>query len=247
LATSVHLIDVTDFTLPDGSRSADWFRSAFETLGIAGSIELTVHDGTRGDFPDPVDAAGVGRCLIVSGSSGAVFEDKPWIPGLLDFLRKAHAKSSLILGVCFGHHALATALGGEVRSNPRGREMGTVPVYLTPEGARSKLFSGFGSGDLMSLVHKTHVTRLPEGAVRLAYNQMTPVQAFRVGRSFGIQPHPEMTPVELEQLSRMFEEVLIRKERFLDDTSHLDDFIDSFRDSPSARSILGNFVSMAQG
>jgi GMP synthase (glutamine-hydrolysing) len=243
----LHLIDVTDFTLPDGTRSEDWFREAFAALGMDDRIELIVHEGAGGRLPDIDDVSGPGRAIVVSGSAGPVYEKKPWIPPLVDFIKAACEADSWILGICFGHHALALALGGEVRENPRGREMGTVRIHLTDEGRASPLFKGFRSGDPVNLVHRTHVSRMPDGAVRLAFNQMTPTQAFRIGRAFGYQPHPEMTPRILEQLTRMYGSVLIRKEKFLDDEEHLENFIRIFHDTPSSMGILKNFIDIVAG
>jgi GMP synthase (glutamine-hydrolysing) len=240
----IHLVDVTDFRLPDGTASADWFRDAFIALGLDERVELRVFDGTSSLFPDPDLVSKPGNGVIVTGSAGPVYEDKPWIPPLIDFLREANDKRSWILGVCFGHHALTIALGGEVRENPRGREMGTVPIYLTEAGKDSPLFEGFRSGDPVNLVHRTHVSRLPDGAERLAFNRMTPTQAFRSGRAFGYQPHPEMTAAILEQLVRMYGSVLVRKEHFLHDNEHLENFIGTFCETPSSMRILHNFVRM---
>ena len=241
---AIHLIDVTDFRLTDGTGSADWFRGAFKALGLLEEIDFIVYDGTAGEFPSIKETAGGGNGIIVTGSAGPVYEGKPWIPPLLEFLGMAHRARCWILGVCFGHHALAVALGGEVRENPRGREMGTVRIQLTPEGGKSPLFKGFKSGSSANLIHRTHVTRLPEGAVRLAYNRMTRVQSFSIGKSFGYQPHPEITPPILEQLSRMYAAVLIRKEHFVDDADHLEDFIAAFEETPASMGILKNFVDM---
>jgi len=243
----IHLIDVTDFTLSDATKSANWFEEAFRKLGLLDSIELIAYDGVAGKLPAVAEAVRGGSGVIVTGSSGAVFEEKPWIPPLLNFLRAAHGGGAAILGVCFGHHALAASLGGEVQWNVRGREMGTIPIYLTAEGKRSPLFRGFTSGDPAHLSHRTHVVRLPAGAVRLAYNQMTPTQAFHIGRSFGVQPHPEFTPAVLRQLTERFGPVLIAKEHFLDDREHLANFIETFRDTPSARLILRNFLDIVSG
>jgi GMP synthase-like glutamine amidotransferase len=240
----IHFIDVTDFTLPDGTGGADWFRDAFEDLGLLGAIEFIVHDGTAGAFPRLAEAARAGHGIVVPGSSGPILEKKPWITPLIEYLKEAHGENAWILGICFGHHALASALGGQVAFNSRGREMGTVPVYLTKEGEACPLFRDFVSGDLANLVHRTHVTKLPRGAVRLAFNQMTPTQAFRLGRSFGIQPHPEFTPSVLVQLTALYGRVLIGKEHFLDDVEHLENFKRTFHDAPSFRLTLRNFVEM---
>jgi GMP synthase (glutamine-hydrolysing) len=238
----IHLIDVTDFALPDGSRSRDWFAAAFDALGLLGSIDLRGYDGTIGELPALVEASRDGHGIVVSGSAGPVFEEKPWIEPLIDLLREAHGMNAWILGICFGHHALAKALGGEVVFNPRGREMGTVPMYLTPEGERSPLFADFHSGDMVNLVHRTYVSRMPEGAARLAFNQMTPTQAFQIGRSFGVQPHPEFTPAQLRALTELSRRALTEREHFLDDGEHVENFRRTFRDTPSFRLILRNFA-----
>jgi len=243
----IHLIDVTDLTLPDGTRSTDWFREAFRALGLLERIDFRSHDGVSGEYPDLALAAADGHGIIVSGSAGPVFEEKPWIPPLIEFLHDAHGKGAWILGVCFGHQALAVALGGTATFNPRGREMGTVPVYLTGEGARSPLFRGFVSGEMANLVHRTHVARMPEGAVRLAFNQMTSTQAFQLGRSFGVQPHPEFTPAELRGLTGLYGRALTGKEHFLDDREHLENFVATFGETPTFRLILRNFVMIISG
>lgn len=240
----IHLVDVTDFTLLDGSASPQWFAEAFETLGILSGMELAVYDGMQSRFPDLAEASAKGDGIIISSSWGMISDRKAWIPPLLEFIRAAHDAGAWLLGICYGQHALAVALGGEVAYNPRGREMGTVPVFLTPEGERSPLFEGFITGDWVNLVHMMHVTKMPEGAERLAFNQMTPNQAFRIGRSFGYQPHPEFTPAHLEQLVRMTGDFMIRKEKYLDDAEHLANFNKTFRDTPSSRAILKNFVEM---
>lgn len=243
----IHIVDVTDFALPDGTKSFDWFRAAFERLGLQGRVTLMPHDGVSGDLPDGADVARDGRGVIVSGSRGPVYENKQWIPPLLDFLRDAHRREAWILGVCFGHHALAVALGGEVTLNPRGREMGTVPLFLTAAGERSPLLRGFRSGDPVNLVHRTHVSRMPDGAVRLAFSRITPTQAFGIGRSFGFQPHPEMTPAHIEQLVEMHGDRLIGNERFLADREHERNFISTLRDTPASRAVLRNFVELVAG
>jgi GMP synthase-like glutamine amidotransferase len=240
----VHLLDVTDFELPDGTTSGDWFKDAFEVLGIDEMIEYNVYDGTLGSFPDLDELEGNKGGIIISGSGGAVFEEKQWIPPLLQYIREVHSRGVWMLGVCFGHHALATALGGEVKPNPRGREMGTVIIFLTEEGKKSRLFKGFRSGDRVNLVHKTHVTRLPENAKRLAFNQLTPTQSFQIGRSFGFQPHPELTPVQLKQLVDMFGDIMMEKEGFIDDEDHMKNFSHSFMDAPAGRLILRNFIDI---
>ncbi len=244
---SIHLIDVTGFELTDGTKSTDWFRDAFEALGLLEKMDFRSYDGTARELPDLSLAARPGHGIVVTGSSGPVFEKKPWTDPLLGLLRNAHEKNAWILGVCFGQHALAVALGGEVVFNPRGRELGTELVYLTKEGERCPLFEGFASGDKANLAHRTHVSRMPAGAVRLAFNRMTPTQAFQLGRSFGVQPHPELTPVQLRGFVELYGKVLTGREHFVDDREHLQNVVGTFQETPSFRLILRNFARMIVG
>lgn len=239
---AIHLIDVTGFTLTDGTRSADWFADALRALGLAERVRLIVHDGIGEALPDAADCCDYGRGVVISGSYGPVYQEKPWIPPLIDFIREVHARGGWLLGVCFGMHALTLALGGAVEPNPRGREMGTVTIELTPEGERNPLLAGVRSGDRVNLIHRTHVSRMPREAVRLALSAMTPVQAYQIGRSFGYQPHPELTPKQLRMLTDLYGPVLVRVEHFLRDAADLEAFKDSFEETPSSMAVLRNFA-----
>ena len=105
----------------DGDKFTDFIRLARPdwTTGIHG-----VKDG---NFPD-ADAGFDG--VIITGSPASVHSDAPWVTRLLELIRDLHAARAPILGVCFGHHAIATALGGAVARNPGGWVHGTVPVDL---------------------------------------------------------------------------------------------------------------------
>ena len=133
------------------------------------------------DFPDAD-----GWDLIVSlGAPWSVYDETAvggWIGGELALLRKAHHLGVPVLGVCFGAQALTTALGGSVEAAPRP-EIGWVEV-ATEDPAL------VGPGPWF----QWHYDRClpPPGAVSVARNDVC-VQAFRTGRSLGVQFHPEIT------------------------------------------------------
>ena len=121
---TIHLIDVTDFRLSDGSGSEQWFTDAFGKLGLGGDADLVIHDGTAGILPSIDECLASGTGTIISGSHGPVWQEKDWIPPLMDLIREIHAKEGWLLGVCFGHQALGHALGGEVGGVGERRERG---------------------------------------------------------------------------------------------------------------------------
>ncbi len=240
----IDLIDVTDFSLPDGSSSGEWFTEAFEDLGLLSEVDLNVWDGISGELPSLDRIAQADDAIMISGSYGPVFAGREWIDRLLEFIRQAHKKAIWMLGVCFGHQAIAQALGGKVTANPRGREFGTAMLFLTPEGEKSPLLRGVSQGEPANISHLTHVSELPGSAVRLAFNRMTPVQSFGMGKTFGYQPHPEFGPKHMKLLVDMLGDLLVRKEKYLDDKTHLKDFKNSFLETPASKAVLRNFVRM---
>ena len=68
----------------------------------------------------------------------------PWLDPLRDFIRKAYANDTPMLGICFGHQIMADALGGDVRKSEKGWGLGrhTYGVKARP---------GFLGGDRPNL------------------------------------------------------------------------------------------------
>ncbi|HEU4403417.1 MAG TPA: gamma-glutamyl-gamma-aminobutyrate hydrolase family protein [Candidatus Polarisedimenticolia bacterium] len=163
-------------------------------------LEFEVSDATRAAIPDPRPFAGV----LVTGSIKSVREPEPWMDRLGDWLRGVESFGVPVLGVCFGCQILVQALGGRVVLNPEGWEIGAVEVRLSAACREDALFAGIPSPMPVLATHEDRIERLPPGAVPLAGNDGTPVQAFRVGeRVWGVQFHPEATPAILRRLIRL--------------------------------------------
>lgn len=149
--------------------------------------ELTVVPAERYDtpaveftFPDP---AGY-DLIVLLGAPWSVYDRAsvaPWIDGELELLRTAYAAELLVLGICFGAQALATALGGSVEAAPRHEIGWTVVESDVPELIPAGPW------------FQWHFDRfvVPPGAVALARSAVGP-QAFRAGRALGVQFHPEL-------------------------------------------------------
>jgi GMP synthase (glutamine-hydrolysing) len=108
-----------------------------------------------------------------------------------------------------------------VRANPRGREVGIArDITLTPEGREHPLYQGKAPIFTSPCVHGDEVEALPEGAIVLAANALSDVQAVDIshdgGRFWGIQYHPEFSLNELTVILRRYKPTLLSEGFFRD-------------------------------
>jgi GMP synthase-like glutamine amidotransferase len=123
--------------------------------------------------------------MIVSlGSEFAAFDDSvPWLEREKRLLRSASEADVPILGICFGGQLLARVLGGTAFRSDLS-EIGWLPV-------RSRDDSLVAEGPWFQW-HFDSFTP-PPGAELIADSPAGP-QAYTIGRSLGVQFHPEVTP-----------------------------------------------------
>ncbi len=141
--------------------------------------QVTVFAVKDGVFPAP-DARFDG--WIIGGSPASVHDTDPWVGQLLALIRDLVADGQPVFGACFGHQAVALALGGRVGRNPGGWVFGLTETVI--EGARIRLYAA----------HVEQVLDLPPGAVGLGGNSDCPIGSFALGdRVLCTQYHPEMT------------------------------------------------------
>jgi GMP synthase-like glutamine amidotransferase len=117
-------------------------------------------------FPDPSACDAV----LITGSPAGVYDPLPWIAPLLDFIRTAADIRTPMIGVCFGHQAIAEALGGKVEKSTKGWGIGrhTYKVNACPVW-----MSGCGLEMRAAVSHQDQVIRKPPGADVLAASAFT--------------------------------------------------------------------------
>ena len=180
-----------DWLGPESSGTG-WLRALLPDCAITA---VPAYDGVM-PLPDAADFDAV----IVPGSIASVTERAPWMLRLEERLRQIVAERRPLLGICFGHQILASALGGAVIVNPLGRDLDISTVQLTEAGRADPLFAGLGGSFEASEGHYDVVSALPPDATLLAENGYG-VQAFAYGNARGIQFHPEITPATLARIA----------------------------------------------
>ena len=135
----------------------------------------------------PSDHAG----LVFMGGPMSVNDPLPWIPPVLDLIRRAVDGGVPVLGHCLGGQLMSRALGGEVTRNPV-KEIGWGEVEVLPGEQAARWFGGLGS--FLSFHWHGETFSIPAGAERIAASRWCPNQAFVLGPHLGMQCHVEMTP-----------------------------------------------------
>jgi GMP synthase (glutamine-hydrolysing) len=134
-----------------------------------------------------------------SGDYGSAYNDNPWFSPALELLRRVVERDIPLFCSCWGHQALAVALGGKVEIDEDGYELGVLELELTEQGTQDPLFGSLPKRFRAPLGHSEQVTKLPEGAQLLASTPRCHVQAYRLGNKpvYSCQFHPELTSSQL--------------------------------------------------
>jgi GMP synthase-like glutamine amidotransferase len=142
-----------------------------------------------GVFPNDIN---IFDGVMISGSPASVHDSNPWVADLLDLIRDIYTQGLPMFGACFGHQAIAMALGGRVGPNPNGWVFGLTHVDITHK-------TSWMQGLPMSLkqygAHIEQVIELPDGAEVLSSSIACHIAGFHIAdKVYTTQNHPEMTP-----------------------------------------------------
>ena len=206
------------------ARHGDYPAMFRDLLGEGFAFET--FDVQAGETPDPAafDAA------IITGSAAGVYEDDAWIGDLLDWIRAARGRTRLV-GVCFGHQAMAQALGGRVEKSDRGWGVGlhryqvaSPEPWMVPAAAAVAIPAS----------HQDQVVEKPADARVLLRSDFTPFAGLAWDRdAISMQPHPEFTPAFAAELTAG------RHDRI--DPALVERAVDSLK-APDDRAVVGGWI-----
>jgi len=153
----------------------------FDALLAPHGFELVEWDVENLSFPSSPDDA---DAWLITGSKHGAYEDHAFIAPLEAFIRDLHAAKAPMVGICFGHQIIATALGGRVEKFEGGWNFGR------------KRYAVDGLGEVyLNACHQDQVLDLPGGAEVIASNEGCRIAGFRIGaHCVTLQPHPEIDP-----------------------------------------------------
>ena len=161
-------------------------------LGLADP--LPAYDVAAGQLPArPEDH----DAYIVSGSPAGVYDPLPWIGPLTGFLRAARGKAKLV-GICFGHQAMAHAFGGEVVKSDKGWGVGLHDYRV----AARQDWMDLAERVSIPASHQDQVVAQPPGTSVTLASDFTPFAglAWNDGTAISFQFHPEFDPAFAKSL-----------------------------------------------
>jgi len=126
---------------------------------------------------------------IIFGGPMSANDADEFIRREIDWISVPLKEQKPFLGICLGAQMCARALGGRVFRHPQGHaEIGYYPIRPTTAGLAVV-------DPWPEQVYQWHREGfdLPAGAELLAEGDLFEVQAFRFGRSFALQFHPDVT------------------------------------------------------
>jgi GMP synthase (glutamine-hydrolysing) len=137
---------------------------------------------------------GYAGLLVMGGAMSANDDDLlDWVGPVKELIKDAVAERVPTLGICLGHQLMGAALGGRVTPNPRGQQVGLLPVGWTAAAGDDRLFAGLATPRRGVQWNYDLVVEPPPGTVVLAETAAGEVQVARYGRAaWGVQLHPEV-------------------------------------------------------
>lgn len=169
-------------------RPVEHWRPHIEAVGVP--FDVSRPPGDRW----PADLAPYSHAIL-TGSEATILADTEWIVRACDLARALSTRQVKLLGSCFGHQMLARALAGrEFVRRTATPEFGWVEVRKRSTDFPDPIAAAMPNRCHVYTSHFDEVFPLPAGWDVVAETADCPCAVVRRadGRTWGIQPHPEI-------------------------------------------------------
>jgi GMP synthase-like glutamine amidotransferase len=187
--------------VPDFGEYPDMFITLLGQLDPI--LEFVVYDVEQGQYPSDIDEV---DAYLMTGSKSSVYDDKPWIARLMDFVRELDQRGKKLVGICFGHQLVAQALGGKTEKSSKGWGVG----LHTHQFSTAPAWHDQGDMDLDILVsHQDQVVRNAQGARVLAGSTFCENAVCQIGdHILTFQGHPEFVSAYSREIMEFRREMI---------------------------------------
>ncbi len=224
-------IAILETGTPPGELAAQFGSYPDMFADMLGTGKLPTYDVASGPLPDH----GAHRGYIVTGSPAGVYDGLPWIAALKEWLRAAPARTPLV-GICFGHQAMAEAFGGRVEKSAKGWGIGLQEYAVV--GRRPWMDEALSVAIPAS--HQDQVVAPPADTDIILASEFTPYAglAWRGRAAISFQCHPEFSPAYAKAL------IEARRERLPDPDAAIAS-LNGYNDNGRVAGWIARFLGLA--
>jgi GMP synthase (glutamine-hydrolysing) len=198
-----------------GRSSGETYLNVLKSLAPGAHCDRIKPADSCADLPGGEALAGYDG-IFLTGSPLHLYEATTATRREVVFMRDVFASGTPSFGSCAGLQVATVAAGGSVRQNVNGREAAFARRITPTEAGRvHPLLEGRPAAFDAPAIHTDEVESLPEGALLLASNGVTSVQAAEIrsgdeGLFWGVQYHPELGLDEVAAALRREAEDLVK-------------------------------------
>jgi len=175
-------VEVGDAFPDDAHRFRDLFDAQDDRF------EYRIYMTIGGEIPQNVNEQ---DAFMITGSPLSVLDRHIFTDDLMDFIRRCDEAKKPLMGACFGHQAIALALGGKVERSGAGYNVGIETTkfhntrsWMTPATVNLPMY----------VFHEDQVVELPDGCELLGSTAKCKIASFAKGdHIFTTQAHPEFS------------------------------------------------------
>lgn len=196
-----------------GLMSSESYAAVLQAIAPDGICDLAFPADEGANLPDPAGLSSYDG-VFLTGSALNLYDGTPPVTRQVDLMRAVYASGTPSFGSCWGIQVGAAAAGGEVRRNPKGREIGFARrIVVTEAGRGHPMLQGRPAAYDAPAIHLDIIATPPSECTVLAANGMAEIQAAEIraggGVFWGVQYHPEFSLAELAVILERRLEILV--------------------------------------